>query len=62
MIVSESPIPLVDKDIVDCMYSKYCHSDQPVNGGGSEIEIERSSGETDSDTETTDGSEVRCDL
>ncbi|XP_045171295.2 E3 ubiquitin-protein ligase TRIM37-like [Mercenaria mercenaria] len=54
----DSPIPLVDDGVVDNLYSKYSQGDQPVNGGGSEIEIERSGGESDSDTDTTDSSEV----
>lgn len=53
----DSATPVVDHSIVDSMYSKYCQDEQPVSGGGSEIEIEHSGDESETDTETTDGSE-----
>ena len=52
--MSDSPIPLVDDGIVDSLYTKYCQGDQPVSGGGCEIEIERSGGESDTDTDSSE--------
>ena len=58
---ADSPISLMDDQVVDNIYSKNCHDDQPVEGG-LEIEIVRSEDDDDSDftdSETTDGSVVR---
>ncbi|XP_060595507.1 E3 ubiquitin-protein ligase TRIM37-like [Ruditapes philippinarum] len=50
----DSPISLVDDGVVDSLYSKYCHGDQPVGSGGCEIEIERSGGESDNDSDASE--------
>jgi len=56
---ADSPISLMDVEIVDNIYSKNCHGDQPVEGV-LEIEIERSDGDSNfTDSETTDESVVR---
>jgi len=56
---ADSPISLMDDQVVDNIYSKNCHDDQPVEGG-LEIEIERSDGDSNfTDSETTDESVVR---
>ena len=43
---------------MDNIYTKYCAGDQPVNEGGAEIEIEREADDSDTDSNTTEGSDV----
>ncbi|XP_052797525.1 LOW QUALITY PROTEIN: E3 ubiquitin-protein ligase TRIM37-like [Mya arenaria] len=54
----DSPIPLVDEGLVDSLYTKYCHGDQPVAEGGSEIEIEHNADDTETDSDSSDRSEL----
>ena len=53
---ADSPIFLMDDQVLDNIYSKYCHGNQPVNEAGSKIEIERA--EDDYDTDSTDSKET----
>jgi len=59
LCVPDSPLPLVEDGVVDSLYGKYCHGDQPVAEGGSEIEIEHSADDGESESNSSD-TEVRC--